>query len=152
MLISDFDYELPAERIAQEPADPRDASRMMVLDAVQNRITDARFRDLPNFLLSNDILVLNDTRVLRARTVGKLERQGGSSRKIEVFFVEPTQAHVWQVLCRPGRRIRPGDRVVFGDDGASGIFRSVGEAGLHLLEFVSAEAVTNILERHGQIP
>src|SRR5205809_4153577 len=86
MRTSDFDYELPPELIAREPARPRDTSRMMVLNRKTGGWLDSRFRDLPDFLEPPDVLVLNDTRVIRARTYGRLERGSGTSREIEVLF------------------------------------------------------------------
>ena len=89
MHISDFDYDLPAELIARAPAEPRDAARMMVVNPHSGSIVDSRFKSLPEFLHPSDVLVLNDTRVLRARTRARLERRNGTSRDMEVFFAEP---------------------------------------------------------------
>src|SRR4051812_18260662 len=117
MHISEFDYQLPDELIARYPANPRDSSRMMVLKASGERI-DTFFAELPHHLKSNDVLVINDTRVLRARTIARLERRNGTSREMEIFFAEPygePEKNAWQVLCRPGRRIRTGDRAIFGE-------------------------------------
>src|SRR5688572_30304002 len=149
--ISDFDYELPPERIARTPAEPRDASRMLVLDS--GNLTDSHFRNFPEFLQSGDVLVLNDTRVLRARTLARLERRSGTSRTIEVFFAAPLAPDlgkdVWQVLCKPGRRIRPGDRAIFGNGEFAGTFQESLGADLHVLELSAAE---DLLERYGEMP
>ena len=115
MNLSDFDYDLPPELIAREPVRPRDASRMMVLDRRTGQYADSAFRKLPEFLGPSDMLVLNDTRVIRARIYGSLERAGGTSRKVEVFFAAPVGEGAWEVMCRPGKRIRPGDRFVCGE-------------------------------------
>src|SRR5215510_1335762 len=123
MHISDFDYDLPPELIARVPATPRDASRMMVLDSQTGNITDSFFRNLPDFVQPFDVIVLNDTRVIRARTRAVLQRSNGTSREMEVFFAEPLRDDTWQVLCKPGRRIRPGDRAVFGDGEFAGVFQ-----------------------------
>lgn len=149
MHISDFDYDLPPELIARFPVEPRDASRMLVLNASAGGIVDSHFRNLPEYLRSGDVLVLNDTRVIRARTQARLERQNGTSRTIEVFFAEPLKPGVWQVLCKPGRRIRPGDRAIFGDGNFAGTFQESLGADLHVLEVESAERV---LELHGEMP
>ena len=148
MQITDFDYDLPQALIAQKPADPRGASRMMVLDPKTGHIVDSQFKDFPDYLRPSDVLVLNDTRVLRARTHGRLERKSGTSREIEVFFVEPFGPGAWQVLCKPGRRIRPGDRVIFGGKFCATFQESLG-TDLHLLELDSAEQVLN---EFGEIP
>ena len=148
MHVSDFDYYLPPERIARTPAEPRDASRMMVLDSRVGNIVDTSFRNLPDFLRPTDVLVLNDTRVIRARTRARLERRNGSTREMEVFFAEPLGEHVWQVLCKPGRRIRSGDSAIFGRGEFVGIFQeSTGD--LHALELESAES---LLKSYGQMP
>lgn len=154
MHISDFDYDLPPELIARTPAIPRDAARMLVVNAPTNGaptggIVDSQFRNLPDLLRPGSVLVLNDTRVIRARTQARLERRSGTSRTMEVFFAEPLRAGVWQVLCKPGRRIRPGDRAVFGHGEFAGTFQESLGADLHVLEMESAERV---LELYGQIP
>jgi S-adenosylmethionine:tRNA ribosyltransferase-isomerase len=148
MHLSDFDYDLPPQLIARHPVEPRDASRMLVLEAAGSFV-DSHFRNLPEYLRSGDVLVLNDTRVIHARTQAVLERQGGTSRPMEVFFAEPLNANTWKVLCRPGRRIRTGDHAVFGNNEVRGVFRESQEGGLHVLELETAELV---LERFGQLP
>ncbi len=89
MHTSDFDYELPPELIADEPAKPRDASRMMTLDRRTGQFANSRFKDLPGLLRPDDVLVVNDTRVMKARMTGVLERASGSTREIEVLFANP---------------------------------------------------------------
>src|SRR5689334_8080000 len=113
MHISDFDYELPPELIATEPARPRDASRMMVLDRRTGEWIDSAFRHLPDFLAPSDVLILNDTRVIRARIYGRLERASGTSRDVEVLFAAPAGHDTWEVMVRPGKRVREGDRIIF---------------------------------------
>jgi S-adenosylmethionine:tRNA ribosyltransferase-isomerase len=154
MHISDFDYDLPPELIAKEPARPRDASRMMVVDRRTGQWTDSVFRRLPDFLRSSDVLVLNDTRVIRARLYGKLERAAGTARVIEVLFAAPAGDATWEVMCRPGKRIRPGDRVIFGEGEAEveGVFGESREYGLRLLRLNSSQPVEELFERHGHIP
>src|SRR5437660_7915923 len=106
MRTSDFDYVLPPELIAREPARPRDSSRMMLLDRKTGRYTDSYFRDLPEFLNPSDVLVINDTRVIRARIHGHLERTTGTTRELEVLFASPSSvgavydraAFLWEVL------------------------------------------------------
>jgi S-adenosylmethionine:tRNA ribosyltransferase-isomerase len=134
---------------------------MMVLDARTGRNSDSQFTALPDLLQSTDVLVLNDTKVIRARTMARLERASGTSRTMEVFFAEPAEpaesmdgrdGNLWQVLCKPGRRIRPGDRAVFGNSEFSGVFRESLGADLHLLELDSREPIERILQRIGRIP
>jgi S-adenosylmethionine:tRNA ribosyltransferase-isomerase len=150
MHLSEFDYELPAELIAREPVRPRDASRMMVLDRKTGEWIDSEFRRLPDLLGSTDVLVLNDTRVIRARIVGRLERATGVSRDVEVFFAAPFAQGAWEVLCRPGKRIREGDRIVFAEGSARAVFGESRPHGLRLLHVESP--VEPLLESHGLVP
>src|SRR5437867_11081861 len=152
MHISDFDYELPAELIAREPSRPRDASRMMVINRENGSWIDSHFRDLPDFLQPSDVLVINDTRVIRARTYGRLERASGTTREIEVLFAAPAGVNAWEVLCRPGKRIRDGDRVIFADGELEGIFGESRAHGLRLLRIISNKRVEDFLEARGHVP
>jgi S-adenosylmethionine:tRNA ribosyltransferase-isomerase len=161
MQTSDFDYELPPELIAREPARPRDSSRMMLLDRRTGHRTDSRFLDLPQFLQPSDVLVLNDTRVIRARTYGRLERASGTtpgSRAIEVLFANPAGGNAWEVLCRPGKRIRSGDRIIFGNGEFEGVFgelqgpQELKQLGLRLLQLTSSARLEQFLETHGHVP
>src|SRR5688572_11853276 len=149
MRTSDFDYHLPAHLIARSPAEPRDAARMMVLDPREGNIFDSQFQNLPDFLHASDVLVLNATRVIRARTRARLERRNGTTRETEVFFAEPVSGNTWQVLCKPGRRVRPGDRALFADGRFVGTFQESLGADLHILELEAAERV---LDQCGEIP
>ena len=152
MHISDFDYELPPELIAREPARPRDSSRMMVVDRRTGGRIDSTFNQLPEFLRSSDVLVLNDTRVIRARIYGKLERATGTNRQIEVLFAAPAVEGLWEVMCKPGKRIRPGDRIVFAEGEVEGVFGEGRDQGLRLLQVTSSKPLDEVLERHGHIP
>src|SRR5262245_60808209 len=150
MLTSDFNYELPPELIAMEPVRPRDASRLMVVNRETGQWIDSEFRKLPEFLKPSDVLVFNDTRVVRARIVGRLERTSGSSREVEVLFAAQASENEWEVLCRPGRRIRKGDRIVFADGKFEGVFGESRPDGLRLLQMVPG--VEKFLEQYGHIP
>ncbi len=152
MHISDFDYELPPELIAREPVRPRDASRMMVLDRRTGRWIDSAFHKLPEFLRPSDVLVLNDTRVMRARIHGTLERSGGTSRQVEVLFAAPLPDGAWEVMCRPARRIRTGDRIRFAGGEVEGVFGEIRDHGLRLLHLGLSVPIEDFLERHGRVP
>jgi len=154
MNISEFDYNLPPDLIAHEPVHPRDASRMMVVDSKREVISHRKFSNLPEVLHPNDVLVINDTRVIRARTIARLERTSGTSRSIEVFFAESMDESgiSWQVLCKPARRIRAGDRAIFGNGEISGVFKEGLGADLHILELESSDSIRQILAQFGQIP
>ncbi len=111
MKVSDFDYELPEGRIAQEPAPRRDASRMMVLDRDTGGVEDRVFTDFPGLLSPGDLVVLNDTRVLPARLTGKKPTGG----RIELFVLEPHDAGRWWCLVRASKGARPGTAVDLGE-------------------------------------
>jgi len=110
--ISDFDYDLPQELIAQEPLEERDASRLLVLDRASGRISHHRFRELPSLLDPGDLLVVNRSRVFPARLLGR--RAGGG--EAEVLLVRRNPDGTWDALVRPGRRLRPGTMVEVADD------------------------------------
>jgi len=113
--IEDFDYELPAERIAQEPVVPRDAARLMVVDRGSDTVGHCRFADLPDLLVSGDLLVLNDTRVIPARLRGRKPTGG----RVEVLLVEraggPDERPLWRCLLDAARPPAPGSRILFAE-------------------------------------
>jgi S-adenosylmethionine:tRNA ribosyltransferase-isomerase len=116
MRTADFDFELPHELIAQTPAEPRDASRLMVLRRSSRAIEHHRFRDLPGLLSAGDLLVVNDTRVMAARLFGVRLESGG---RVEILLVRPLTDLRWEVLFRPARQASPGRQFVFdAHDGA----------------------------------
>jgi S-adenosylmethionine:tRNA ribosyltransferase-isomerase len=106
--LADYDFDLPDASIARQPAEPRDASRLLVLDRASGARTHASFRHLPRFLRAGDLLVLNETRVVKARVFTHLERTG---RPVEVLFSHPEE-DAWVALLGPGRRLRSGDRLL----------------------------------------
>ncbi len=111
MLITDFDYDLPEDLIAQCPLQERDASRMLVLDRKGSRWHDSTFRSFPEHLRPDDVVVVNNTRVIPARLHGKRKETGGN---VEVFLVRELCPDVWEALVRPSARLRQGSRAVFG--------------------------------------
>ena len=142
MLTSELDYELPEDLIAQRPAEPRDASRLLVLDAARGTIDHHVFRDLPTFLTPGDALVLNETRVLPARLFA--ERPGGG--EVELLFLRDLGGP-WEALARPSRRLRPGMRLAAGPDKLE-VVKELGE-GRWVLSGVD---VPGTLEKRGQMP
>jgi len=112
MKITDFDYELPVELIAQAPLEERDASRMLVLDRQEQTWCDSNFKDFTRYLRPNDVVVVNNSRVIPARLIGQREGSGG---QVEVFLVREIEAQIWEALVRPGVRLKKGARAVFGD-------------------------------------
>ena len=112
MKIADFDYELPAELIAQAPLEQRDASRLLVLDRQQETWVDSGFKEFTTYLRPNDAVVVNNSRVIPARLLGRREESGGN---VEIFLVREIESAVWEALVRPGGRLKKGSRAVFGE-------------------------------------
>ncbi len=113
MKITDFDYELPGELIAQTPSAERDASRMLVLDRREQTWADSSFKDFTRYLRPNDVVVVNNSRVIPARLIGRREGSGGH---VEIFLVREIETRIWEALVRPGARLQKGSRAMFGDD------------------------------------
>lgn len=112
MQITDFDYKLPVELIAQTPLEERDASRMLVLNRSEQEWTDSSFKEFARYLGPNDVVVVNNSRVIPARLNGQREGSGG---QVEIFLVRELETHVWEALVRPGARLKKGSRVIFGE-------------------------------------
>jgi len=112
MHISEFDYELPPDLIAQTPLEQRDASRMLVLDRARQQWADSYFSQFTDHLRPNDVVVVNNSRVIPARLIGHREETGG---QVEIFLVCELEAEVWEALVRPGARLKTGARAVFGE-------------------------------------
>lgn len=150
MLLSDFDYYLPEELIAQEPLADRAASRMLVVDRKSGTWQDRTFRDLPSFLQPGDCLVLNDSRVLPSRLYGHRE---GHSGKVEVFLTqqESPDALRWTALVRPGRKMRSGERIVISDELSVEILGR-GDFGERTVQLSPKGDVFDVLERAGHVP
>ena len=112
MQIADFDYELPAELVAQTPLEERDASRMLVLDRGAATWVDSAFKEFTKYLRADDVVVVNNSRVIPARLLGHREESGG---QVEIFLVREIEPEVWEALVRPGGRLKKSARAVFGD-------------------------------------
>ncbi len=143
MLTRELDYELPEDLIAQKPAEPRDSSRLMVVDAKSGGITHHTFHELPAFLRPSDALVLNETKVLPARL--EVHRPGGG--KGELLFLREMEPDLWEVLARPSKRLRPGLKLSVGQDEIE-VMKSLGWG--HWI--VRSTDILDILNRHGHIP
>lgn len=114
MHISQFDYELPADLIAQQPLAERDASRMLVLDRAGQTWTDSNFKHFADYVRPNDVVVVNNSRVIPARLKGRREETGG---KVEIFLVRELEPKLWEALVKPGGRLKRGTKVDFNKQG-----------------------------------
>ena len=163
MKVSDFDYHLPPESIAQEPLPERDASRLLLLDRQSGAFEDRSFREFPGLLRGDELLVLNNARVLPARLFG--HRQGIRaephspankqflSAQIEVLLVRSLGDDTWECLVRPGRKVSTGERIVFGDGELEASVESRGDFGLRVLRFTPKHATfREIVEKLGHVP
>ena len=150
MNVSDFDFELPEDRIAQEPAPERAGSRMLVLDRAAGSWSDAWFRELPQRLGAGDRLVLNNSRVLPLRLHG---RRAHGEGLVETLLVKRISEEplLWEALVRPGRKMRTGERIDY-PGGLAATIVGRGEYGLRTLEFAPVELFAGTLERIGRTP
>ncbi len=142
-----FTYELPSDLIAQQPCEPRDAARLLVLNRATGQIAHQLFRDLPEFLRPGDCLVLNDTRVLPARLLGVKADTGG---KVELLLLQPEGESTWRCLGQPGRRLKIGTRLLFNHGSLQGEVLS-SQRGARLVRFWS-ENLQEALATLGQMP
>ena len=149
MLKSDFYYNLPEELIAQEPIEPRDASRLLVMDKQSGALTDGTFRDIKSLLHPGDCLSLNDSRVLPARLLGQ---RVGTGANVELLLLTPHGNDVWEVLAGPGRRAKPGYTLSFGDDRLTAEVLEVLEGGNRLVKFSYEGSFYETLDKIGQMP
>ena len=147
MLLSDFDYDLPEELIAQTPITPRNASRLMVLDRAKQTINHHHFYDLKNFLLPGDTLIFNDTRVIPARLIGHRE----TGARVEVFLLRRIDVNHWETLVKPGKKAIVGNKIIFSEDLSCKI-TSHTEFGGRIVEFDFDGIFEEILDRLGETP
>jgi len=151
---SDFYYDLPEERIAQHPVEPRDASRLMVLDRRNGSIEHKIFRDVIDYLREGDVLVINDSKVIPARLYGHVE--GRPEATIELLLLRQRELDLWETLVKPGKRARIGSRLVFGDGMLTATVTDIVEEGNRYIKFdYDRNTYTNIydiLHRIGMMP
>lgn len=144
-----FYYDLPQELIAQTPMEPRDHSRLMVLDRETGEIKHRHFYDVIDYLNEGDVLVVNDSRVLPARLYGKKETSGA---QIEFLLLERKASDEWEILVKPGKKALPGARFVFGDGLLKAEILEVKEDGNRLVRFFYDGDFYQILEKIGKMP
>jgi len=165
MNLSELDYDLPPERIAQHPLPERDASRMLFVDRTTGARGDRRFRELPDLLRGDEVIVINNARVIPARLFGKragihAQRIGAHNpavteflqSDIEVLLVRQLDADRWEALVRPGRKIPTGERIVFGEGELEACVEGRGQYGLRVLRFRSRRGFHEALARLGHVP
>lgn len=148
MKTADFDFQLPEELIAQTPLERRDASRLLTLDRTTGAVAHHHFYDLPKFLQPGDCLVLNDSRVLPARLIGR-RPTGGTC---EVLLLVDKGGDLWECLVRPGRKLKPGAQVIFGDGRLTATVEAELEDGKRAVRFHYQGIFLEILENLGRMP
>ncbi len=151
MRTDDFDYDLPSGLIAQSPAQPRDACRLMVVDRASGQVDHRTFTDLPEYLRAGDLLVVNETRVLPARLAGVKDETGGA---VELLLLRERYENAWECLVKPGRRVKPGTRILL-DDGAMTalVVDIIDSGGGRLVQFTPRTGrFLDIVHRIGEVP
>ena len=147
MLLSDFDYELPEELIAQTPIEPRNASRLMVLDPLNETIEHHHFFELKQFLTEGDTLIFNDTRVIPARLIGHRETGG----RVEVFLLRRIDGKHWETLVKPGKKAQISNKIIFSEELSCEIVSHT-DFGGRIVEFQFNGIFEEILDRLGETP
>jgi S-adenosylmethionine:tRNA ribosyltransferase-isomerase len=151
MLTEDFDYDLPTGLIAQSPLEPRDSCRMLVLDRRTGTVSHRLFTDIRSYLRRGDLLVVNETRVLPARLHGTKAEGGGA---VELLLLRDRGNDTWECLARPGRRLRAGTTILFGDGELTGLVAGpADDDGVRVVQFhATGVRFTDALHRLGEVP
>nr|MDQ2717500.1 S-adenosylmethionine:tRNA ribosyltransferase-isomerase [Chloroflexota bacterium] len=163
--IRDYDYHLPPELIAQTPIEPRDSSRLLVVERASGELAHRYFRDIGAYLRPADLLIANQSRVIPARLLGRRLESGGAVEVLLLAARADLGANYWETLVRPGRRLREGARVAFGAEGSSPCLQAEvlqrTEAGGRLVRFfsepardetVSTATISRLIEHAGRMP
>lgn len=149
MDVKDFYYDLPEELIAQDPLEDRSSSRLMVLDKETGAVEHKIFKDIIDYLKPGDCLVVNNTKVIPARLYGAKE---GTQAKIEILLLKRRENDVWETLVKPGKKCKPGTKIIFGDGILTGEIIDVVEEGNRLIQFHYEGIFEEILDQLGQMP
>ena len=149
MKTHDFYYDLPKERIAQTPVEPRDHSRLLVMDRFTGEMEHRHFYDIVDYLHPGDLLVINDSRVLPARLYGYKEDTGAH---MELLLLEQKENMVWECLAKPGKKAKPGVKLIFGDGLLVGEVVEVKEDGNRMVKFTCDDNFYSVLDQIGQMP
>lgn len=146
---TDFYFDLPQELIAQDPLEDRSASRLLVLNKKTGAVEHHRFQEITNYLRPGDCLVLNNTKVIPARLMGVKD---GTGAAIEVLLLKRRENDVWETLVKPGKKARPGTKIVFGEGALSAEVLEVVEEGNRLIRFSYEGIFEEVLDRLGEMP
>lgn len=149
MKVTEFDYFLPKELIAQKPAQRRDKSRLMVVHRDSGKIEDRIFSDFPEYLEQSDCLVYNNTRVIPARLFGTKKEAGG---KVEILLLNEIEKDKWEILVRPGRRVRIGTEIIFKENLLKGVIEDRLPYSGRIISFQYEKKFPDILKKIGVIP
>ena len=149
MKVSDFDFELPKELIAQDPLEDRSSSRLLVLDKKTGERQHKIFKDIVELLQPGDCLVLNNTKVIPARLYGIRQ---GTGAMIEILLLKRREHDIWEALVKPGKKARPGTVIEFGEGLLTGTVMDVVEEGNRLIQFSYEGIFEEILDKLGQMP
>ncbi|HVJ50434.1 tRNA preQ1(34) S-adenosylmethionine ribosyltransferase-isomerase QueA [Desulfitobacterium sp.] len=149
MELSDFDFYLPQELIAQHPVEPRDSSRLMVVNRASGEINHHIFHELPNLLQPGDVLVVNNTRVIPARLIGEKEETGAH---IECLLLKRVERDVWEILIKPGKRLKVGQKVSFGGGRLIGELLEILPDGNRKIRFFYEGIFEAVLDELGNMP
>ena len=149
MKVKDFNFQLPQELIAQDPLEDRSASRLLILNKETGKIQHESFKNIVQYLSPNDCLVLNNTKVIPARLIGAKEKTGG---KVELLLLERKEKDIWEVMVKPGKKARPGDKIIFGDGLLKATIQSVVEGGNRHVRFEYQGVFEQVLDQLGEMP
>ena len=149
MHISEFDYNLPEELIAQVPAQKRDHSKMMVLNRCDNTVHHHVFKDIVDLIEPNSVLILNNTRVIPARLYGEKE---GTGAKIEIFLLKELEPHKWEALVKPSKRVKPETIVKVADELSVKVLAEAEDDGKWFVELLYEGDIYEILSKVGNVP
>jgi S-adenosylmethionine:tRNA ribosyltransferase-isomerase len=165
MRLNELDYALPQQLIAQRPLDHRDASRLLLLSRQEGTFINLTFADLPSLFRGNELLVLNNARVIPARLLGhrvgvysqapsRATRREHLTKTVEVFLIRQCEDELWETLVRPGRKMKVGERILFGDGELEAEVTGRGELGLRTVRLISKCALTvaQLIEKLGHVP
>ncbi len=149
MKTSDFYFDLPKELIAQDPLEDRSSSRLLVLDKKSGEMQHRHFYEILDYLKAGDCLVLNNTKVIPARLYGVRE---GTGAMIEILLLKRRENNIWETLVKPGKKAKPGTKIIFGDGILTGEVLEIVEEGNRLIRFTYEGIFEEILDRLGQMP